>query len=235
MAICRPGLLVMLPLLFACQQMPGKGDPVQAKPFSLSHVVKADIDLVAEVSVRQSRGYLQTLARKLYLRNPRQLRRSELPDMSVGSAVERVFSDHSAPPQLQGRRSAQAITLAFDPDFAGDRVAALVYGLRSMSADAYGGEGEFFLSDQFDPQRIYHLARNMEVAAWRLRTASDEQGRPLLLSSVDSDGQVNLSFERLFGKLIAVNDHFAVVIADSTNRQLKNVIQGFASMVFFPI
>jgi hypothetical protein len=46
---------------------------------------------------------------------------------------------------------------------------------------------------------------------------------------------VNLTFSRIFGKLIGMNDLFAEVVADTTNRTIKNVIQGFASAVFFPI
>jgi len=41
--------------------------------------------------------------------------------------------------------------------------------------------------------------------------------------------------ERLVGKLVALQDHFAQIVADTSNRRSKNVIQSVASAVFFPI
>lgn len=233
MRICS--LLLLTLLLGACQTTPDADAPVQPRRFELSAVAKADIDLVAEVSVRQSRDYLRQLARKLYLRNPNQLQRTASPGMDLERAVARLFEIPAALPQLQGARAATALSLTFDESFAGDRVAAFIYGLRSMMVDAYGGEAQFYMSDEYDPQKLYYLARNIEIAAWRLRSAAHSDGRLFLLSSVGQDGEINLSFERLFGKLIALHDHFAYVVADTTNRRIKNVIQGMASAVFFPI
>ena len=105
-----------------------------------------------------------------------------------------------------------------------------------MQRDAYGGEYEFFLHHEFDPQKLYYLARNIEIASWRLRNKKWPDGRLFLLSSgADQNGVSNLSYERLFGKLIALQDHFAYVVADTTNRRIKNVVQSMATAVFFPI
>jgi hypothetical protein len=45
----------------------------------------------------------------------------------------------------------------------------------------------------------------------------------------------NLSFERLFGKLIATHDGNAEFIADKTNRRIKYVIQEVARLIFLPV
>lgn len=235
----RPGvwLVLLLALLVAgCAATPGRNDPLQGRDFELGDVAKGDIDLVAEVTVQQARAYLRELAVKLYRRNPNQLRRAALPGLDVNRAVARLFVDHPVLPQLHGRRSAAAVELAFQPAFGGDRVAAFIFGLRSMTEAAYGGEGPFYLVHEFHPQKIYYLARNIEIAAWRLRHRVDAQGRPYLLSTGrDRAGTLNLGFARLFGKLIAVHDQFAQVVADSGSRRIKDVIQGVASAVFFPI
>jgi hypothetical protein len=227
-------LLFGLSLLVGCQSTPSADDPVKPSGFELRNVVKGDTDLVAEISVRQARDYLRELARKLYLRNPNQLLRAGRTELDVPHAVDRLFATPAVVPQLQGKRSADAILLAFDESFEGDRVAAFIYGLRSMTADAYGGEGEFYLSNEYDAQKLYYLARNVEIADWRLRSKRDVEGRLFLQSSI-ADGDVNLSFERLFGKLIGLHDQFAQVVADINDRRIKNVIQGVASAVFFPI
>ena len=135
---------------------------------------------------------------------------------------------------MQGRRSSDAITLAFEPDFTGDRVQAFAFGLRTMLLDAYGGDEELYLHESVDPQTLYYLARNFEIALWKLKHDADPDGRVLLLSD-SLEGTGDLSFARLGGKLISLQDMMAQVIADQTNRQIKTVIQSVASAVFFPI
>ncbi len=208
---------------------------MQVRDFRLQDVAKGDIDMVAEITVRQHRRYLRELAEKLYRRNPDQLRRG------LGEREAAVRALLGSPPrrlsvQWQNRRGGDLIMLGLSEGFRGDRVAAFVYGLRSMAIAAYGGEGDFYLSHDYHPQKIYYLARNVEIAAWRLRARRDARGRPLLLSGgAGPGGTFNASFERLFGKLVALHDHFAQVVAEASNRRIKNVIQSVASAVFFPI
>ncbi len=237
MACCRWLLPLWLMLVAGCQVRPAPDAPLQPGRFQINDVAKSDIDLVAEVTVRQSLGYLRELALKLYQRNPSQLRRGGYAaDRKAVVARLMGVPDRHMRAQWRGRTGGRLIGLALAPEFTGDRVAALVYGLRSMLAAAYGGEGPFYLAHEYDPQKIYYLARNFEIAAWRLRHARDAQGRLLLLSTgMDAGGAINASYERLEGKLIALQDHFARVVADSSNRRIKNVIQGLASAVFFPI
>ncbi len=227
-------LAFLLLVLAGCQGMPREDGPA-VREFRWRDLAKSDIDLVAEVTLRQYRTYLRELADKLYRRNPTQLRRG----VGEREAALRQIMGRPGPgllAQWRGRRGVRLVELALSAGFEGDRVAAFVYGLRSMVVAAYGSEDEFFLSDEYDPQKIYHLARNIEIAAWRLRVTRDAEGRPLLLSvGIAPDGAVNASYERLFGKLIALHDHFAQVVADSTHRRIKNVIQGVASAVFFPL
>ena len=207
---------------------------MQADYFDLSSVAKSDGDMVVEINLRQSRRYLKELARKLYKRNPNQLRRGGHADHDA--ALRALFGPRRLVHYrgLYGKRSAQAIYLAFDDAFTGDRVAALIEGMRTMMMDAYDGKEDFYLYDILDPQKIYYLARNYEITFWKLRHDRDLTGRPFLLSN-SLEGNGNLSFERLAGKLIALQDLMAKVVADGSNRQIKNVIQRVTSAVFFPI
>lgn len=235
MNACRVTLLLLLIVTLAgCQSRPNRGDPVQSREFAINDLAKADVDMVAEVSVRHSLDYLRELARKLYVRNPNQVRRGG--HLSTEAALNALFGARRLDryPGLDGRRSAEAIALAFDTQFAGDRVAAFVEGMRTMLLDGYGGKHSFYLHDSLDPQKLHYLARNFEIAFWKLGHDRDADGRLLLLSNA-LEGSGDLSFERIAGKLIGLQDHMAQVIADSTNRQIKNVIQSVASAVFFPI
>lgn len=156
--------------------------------------------MLAEVNVLQSLGYLRELTRKLYVRNPNQLRRGG--HGSRDEALARLFGPRliGSLEELGGRRAAAAISVAFQPEFGGDRVQALAFGMRNMLLDAYGGDPEVYLHESLDPQTLYYLARNFETAFWRLKQDRDTAGQPFLLSN-SLDGTGDLSFERLAGKV----------------------------------
>lgn len=124
--------------------------------------------------------------------------------------------------------------LAFRADFAGDRVFAFTVGLASMLYQAYGGKEEFYLFDTIEPQSIYNAARNVEVAAWRLSNGRDAAGALQLLSNEPAGDPPNLSFEREFGKLIALQDVLARVLAQQENRTLRRIVQQIPG-VFLPV
>ena len=233
-ASSRLFMLFVVVALSACSVPPGRDAPVQSREFGIDDLAKADIDMVAEVNVRHSLDYLGELARKLYVRNPNQLRRSGYPtrEAALRDLVERQRGLYER--DLRGRRSTVAIALAFDETYPGDRVAAFVVGMRTMLLDGYDGKSRFYVHDMLDPQRLYYLARNFEIAFWKLGHDRDVDGSLFLLSN-SLDGSGDLSFERIAGKLIGLQDHMAQVVADSTNRQIKNVVQGVAQAVFFPI
>lgn len=234
MIVFRPILLLLLTgVLLACQS-PSQRQVVQSRVFAIDDLAKADIDMVAEVNIRQSMDYLRELARKLYVRNPNQLRRGG--HASVEAALHALFGLRRLDqyPGLLGRRSTDAIQLAFDETYMGDRVGAFVEGMRTMLLDAYGGKQHFYLHHTLDPQKLHYLARNFEIAFWKLGHDEDAGGRLYLLSNA-LEGSGDLSFERIAGKLIGLQDHMAQVTADGTNRRIKNVIQSVASAVFFPI
>jgi hypothetical protein len=227
-------LFIIIFFLSACQTQTSKENVIKEREFQFKDIAKADTDMFVDVSMRQSMNYLKQLAYKLYLRNPDQLRRANMND--IDQAVSRLFVNEwqETLPGLFNTRSIAAIHLAFEDSFEGDRVAALIDGLRGMLLDAYEGKTKFYIYDSLEPQKIYNLARNFEIAFWKLGHDKKLDGEVFLLSN--ATGRIkNLSFERLYGKLISLHDFVAIVIADSTNRNIKNIIQGVAKMVFLPI
>ena len=209
--------------------------PYQAEHgFHFQSIMKTDIDSIAEYHQRRTLALVRELMEKLYRRNPREWRKGGA--ASMDDAVAKVFeTKHWQFPQLHGRYGIDAMRLAFDEDYAGDRVLALIAGLCGMIIASYDGKTEFFLFDDLDAQRLYNAARNVEIAAWKLRTARDKNGLPLLLSTSLDPDDPNLSFERLFGKIIAHQDSMADIMAAKSDRRIKQVIQGVASAVFIPI
>jgi len=226
---------MLILLLGGCNSNTTKESAVESRSFQLKDIAKSDVDLVAETHLKLTLEQLKILMKKLYLRNPRERRKSAVAHIDV--AVEKVFGANRQPhfPMLQGKRSVDSMRLAFDESYSGDRVLALVEGLRGMVLDSYNGQREFYLPDELDPQKLHNAARNVEIAVWKLSNDRDAKGRLYLLTNEMSGAAPNLSFERLFGKIIALQDSMAVIVADATNRRIKNVIQSAASAVFMGI
>tara|TARA_Y100001935_G_scaffold200408_1_gene168728 strand:+ start:19084 stop:19791 length:708 start_codon:yes stop_codon:yes gene_type:complete len=227
-------ILFFLYLLIGCQ-IQNTNSPIGQQKFRISDMAKGDIDLVAEVSVKQANSYLKELTEKLYRQNPTYVKGVGSFEQNIKDSISKIFSKRKFQ-EFQEKRAADLIMLALSDDYLGDRVAAFIRGIKDMQTDAYGGEKEFFLFHKFDPQKIYYLARNIEIASWRIRNKKQKSGQPYLVSiTVNEEGEPNISSERLFGKLISLHDHFAHLIAGTTNRRIKNVVQGLASAIFFPI
>ena len=96
---------------------------------------------------------------KLYRRNLREWRKDN--DSSMDAAVARAFDPRSGFHfvELGQARGADAIVLALKPEYAGDRVFAFGVGLASMIFLAYNEKTQFYLTDSFDPQKLYNSAR----------------------------------------------------------------------------
>ncbi len=203
--------------------------------FRLENLAKSDIDFVADGHIRAQEAHLRELTIKLYKRNPAELKKK------AGASLDKRLTQLFARPgellfdELGGKQSADAMLLGFEPDYKGDRVFAVMAGLTDMIRRSYGYKQEFFMLDELDQQKLFNSARNIEVLVWRLAQRRGVGGQPLLLTNEIGEQGSNLSFERLFGKMIALQDMLAQITADKTNRSITKVIQNTATMVFLPI
>ena len=213
----------------------GKRAAPAERDFQPSDLLKSDIDIAAEVHLRESLASARLIVEKLYRRNPREWRKGNQPDPQA--AVARTFDTTRAfeLPELAGKRGTDAILLGLQPDYTGDRVAAFGAGLGGMLLAAYNGKTQFYLTDTLDAQKLYNAARNVEIAAWKLANARDAQGALLLLTNEMGATAPNLSFERELGKIIAYQDAMAQIAAQRTNRTIRRVVQTLATAVFLPI
>jgi hypothetical protein len=212
----------------------GKRPPPTAEPLRIQDLAKSDVDNVTETHLEESLAIVQNLGEKLYRRNPREWRKG--PTKSAEAAIARAFdrSQEWRFAELGYVGGTDAIHLAFRPEFSGDRVFAFTVGLASMLYQAYGGKEEFYIFDTVEPQSVYNAARNVEIAVWKLSNARDANGQLFLLSNEAGDPP-NLSFEREFGKLIALQDVLARILAQQENRTLRRIVQQLPSAVFLPV
>src|SRR5258708_19167661 len=130
--IRRIFLLACVPVVAACAGNATAPRQAASSGFNPSQLAKTDIDRVAEAHQREIFSNLKLLTEKLYRRNPRELKKSGQASITVG--VARIFEGQHAWifPELQGKRGTQAIQLALQNDYSGDRVLAFIAGLGSM-------------------------------------------------------------------------------------------------------
>tara|TARA_R110001583_G_scaffold38163_2_gene123296 strand:+ start:50 stop:760 length:711 start_codon:yes stop_codon:yes gene_type:complete len=203
--------------------------------FKMKNLVKGDVDMIVDQHIQELNTLTARLLVKLYKRNPKELAKAP------GKTIEKRRHQLAVPPpnyhfaELSREVGDGALSLAFNPNFSGDRVFALMVGLKSMLHGSYGMRTEIFLLDELNQQLLYHSARNLEIINWRLNNYRGDDGQLYLLSNGVQAGIANLSFERLFGKMILIQDMMAKVVSGKNNRTINTVVHSLASTVLLPI
>lgn len=196
---------------------------------------KTDFDRMADHEIRENIQSLRTLMIKLYKRNPSELKKSTSDDAE--KMVNWVFNGNhnwyfEAINNVQGT---DAIYLAFNEEYKGDRVLPFIVGIYTMLIKAHGGKKEFYLFDSVDPQLLYNASRNIETAVWKLSNAKNSTGKPFLLANELTEKENNLSFEREFGKIIGRTDFLAFTLSEKMERGITRIIQNVATGLLIPI
>ncbi|GJM05113.1 MAG: hypothetical protein DHS20C09_11040 [marine bacterium B5-7] len=229
-------IAIALFLLASCnKEIVRKNEPVE-EVSGLTSIAKSDIDNVLDVHIRESQRLLKELMIKLYKRNPRELKKTNL--KLPQEHIVRLFElEHTWEfPEFEGRYDVDVIKMTFTDEYRGDRVFSFIAGLMAMIMKSYNYKSEFYMFDSIDPQKLYNCARNIEIAVWKLGHNVDANGELFLYSNSLAEEEIsNLSYERLFGKLIATQDNIATIIANKNNRTITTVIQRMASAIFLPI
>ena len=229
-------IFLCISLNYGCnREVVRENQPIN-KDSGISQLAKSDIDNVIEIHINESHRLLKELMSKLYKRNPRELKKS--PYKIADENIVRLFDlKHTWDfPELEGTHDIESIRLVFNDEYEGDRVFAFVSGLMSMIMKSYNYKSKFYIIDSVDPQKLYNCARNIEIAMWKLSNDYDSTGKLFLISNSLSDDKIrNLSYERLFGKLIATQDNMAIILANKKQRGIKKIIQNMATAVFLPI
>lgn len=202
--------------------------------FKFKNIAKTNIDIISELHMNQAIGLLKTLTQKLYKKNPRELQKA--PGENIESRLEQIFKCpvEKKLAELDFKEGTEAILLGFEPGFKGDRVFAIMVGLYTMIHKSYNSKCELFMLDYLNEQNLYNSARNIEILVWRLKMRKNDNGSLILLTNSFDSEIKNLSYERLFGKLISLQDTMALIVSDRTGRIINKAVQ-MAGMAFLPI
>ena len=214
----------------------GKPMPERGDKSSVAQLAKNDLDRMADVELEENTKSLRLLMTKLYKRNPKELAKStsESSEKMTDWVFDGAPQHHYLFAEIDKKQGTDAMYLAFEPNFNGDRVLALIVGMHTMLLKAHGNKTEFYLTDEIHPQNLYNVARNIEIAAWKLSTNRHANGELMLLSNELSDTERNLSFEREIGKLIGRIDLYAFTLAEKSQRLISRIVQSVATMAFLP-
>lgn len=202
--------------------------------YQLKNLAKSDVNLVADEFIEESRREVRELIVKLYKRNPDQL--AIIPGMTLKGRLAQFKTAHGVLdfPELDGLQGIDAMNLTFDPAYRGDRVFALVVGLGGMLRQAYSFKSELFMTDELNSAALLTSARNVEILLWKLKNTRKSNGDHYLITSEYGGVVDNLSFERLFGKLIVLQEMMARIADDSTDRKVTTAVHAVSS-VFLPL
>ena len=229
----RAAMLLACMAMAACSTQMGR-DGRKESSLDVKYLAKTEIDRMADTSRSEVNNGLLAIADKLYRRNPKEWKKSGA--ASREAAVDRLRNRvYRSWPEFNGARERQAAALAFNEAYAGDRVAALVFGLLTMVDAAFEHKQEFYILDSLNETKLYNAARNMDVAVWKLGHDRNAAGELFLLSNELDPNNRNLSYEREFGRVMGLLDFMAKVVADRSGRSLSRVTQSVATMVFLPV
>lgn len=219
----RKLIIVLLPLLLcACGG------------YELKNLAKSDIDLVADQFIIKTRSDVLELVVMLYNRNPDQL--AKIPGMTIEGRLAQLkvrrYKLQFA--ELEYKQDIDAMNLAFDPNYRGDRVFALIVGLGSMLRRAYAYQPEMFFPDQLETEMLLTSARNVEMLWWKLKNVRKPNGQHYIVTYEDRGVVNNLSFERLFGEIVVLQEMMAEIVGDTGNRAVTSAVHA-VSKVFIPL
>lgn len=201
----------------------------------LTNIAKTDIDIITEIHVSNAKENIEDLIIKLYKLNPIYIRKNEKFN-NVSEVIIDIFKDIDVKKiDKTGKDNINLILKGFNHDFNGDRIYYICKGLYGMINASYNYKNKFYLTDpKLDAQKLMNTAINIETLVWRLSN-SKNNGELLIKTNNINKNKINLSFERLFGKLINNQENMARIISSQQGRIIQKAAKGIVSSIFLPI
>ena len=201
----------------------------------LTNIAKSDIDIITEIHSNNAKEYIEDLIIKLYKINPVYIHKNQNFN-TVSAVIIDIFKEVDIKTvDKTGKENINLILKGFDKDFNGDRIYFICKGLYGMINASYDFKRKFYLTDKkLDPQKLMNTAINIENLVWRLSNTK-ANNKLLITTNNIKENKVNLSFERLFGKLIHNQENMARIISSQQGRIIQKAAKGIVSTIFLPI
>ena len=202
----------------------------RAESYDNHEWMQSSANRIANLALRDNLQSIRRVQLSLYRRNPREWRKGS---SSADDAIQRTWEavmQAKPMPALGGKDSKSgidAVRLAFEPGYAGDRVAALVYGWATMLKEANGNTWEQTMVDGVNAENSYRAARNIEISLWLIGSKTGADGQPLLLATEISERGRNLVVDRELSKIVARLDLLAAQADEKYRRAALDFAQGW--------
>lgn len=181
----------------------------RAQNYASREWLQSGTNRLANLALRDNLQSIRRVQLSLYRRNPREWRKwCATADEATQRTWDAVMNDRPLA-ELRGATSIDAVRLAFEPHYEGDRVAALVVGWAAMLKQANGDTWEQTLIDGVSAENAHRAARNVEISLWLLSARAGADGKPLLLSTEISERGRNLVVDRELSKVVGRLDLLA--------------------------
>ena len=199
----------------------------------LKNIAKTDIDIITEIHVVNAKSHIEDLIIKLYKLTPVYIKKNQNFN-SVSQVILDIFKEVNIDEiDKTGQKNIDLILKGFDKNFTGDRIYYICKGLHGMINASYNYKSKFYLTDpKIDAQKIMNTAINIETLVWRLSNTRDN-GKLIIKTNNIEKNKINLSFERLFGKLINNQENMARIISSQQGRMIQKAAKGIVSKVLF--
>ena len=222
-------LKVLLPialalLLAGCGATRSTG---RAEAYGNNEWIQSGANRVANLAPRDNLESVRRVQASLYRRNPREWRKWAPSQDEAARRVWDMAMNEKPMPQLAGATGLDAVRAAFDLNFQGDRVAALVLGWTAMLKQANGNTWSQTMIDGVDAENAFRVARNMEISLWLLYARRDAKDQPILLSTEISDQGRNLVVDRELSKVVARLDLLAAQADEKYRRAALDFSQNW--------
>ena len=198
----------------------------------LKNIAKTDIDIITEIHVVNAKSHIEDLIIKLYKLNPIYIKKNQNFN-SVSQVILDIFKEVNIDEiDKTGQKNIDLILKGFDKNFTGDRIYYICKGLYGMINASYNYKSKFYLTDpKIDAQKIMNTAINIETLVWRLSNTRDN-GKLIIKTNNIEKNKINLSFERLFGKLINNQENMARIISSQQGRMIQKAFQNLNLFYF---
>ena len=216
-------LLVLATFLTSCQKN------------IFTNITKTDIDIVSEIHVINAKGYIEELIIKLYKLNPIYIQKNNKFN-KISEVIIDIFKETDISKiDKSGKENIDYILKGFEKTFNGDRVYFISKGLYGMINASYNYKDKFYLTDpKLSSEKLMNTAINIETLVWRLSNTK-KNGEILIKTNNIDDDKINLSFERLFGKLINNQENMSRIISSQQGRAVQKAAKRIVSTIFLPI
>ncbi|MBT7542888.1 MAG: hypothetical protein HN613_02370 [Gammaproteobacteria bacterium] len=202
----------------------------------LTNIAKTDIDIVTEIHARNAKEYIEELVIKLYKINPVYIQNNKEFN-NVSEVIIDIFKDvNKNKIDKTGKENIDFILKGFSDEFDGDRIYYITKGLFGMINASYNYKKKFYITDKIlNSQKLMNTSTNIKTLVWRLSNTKGKNNVILIKTNNIANNNINLSFERLFGKLINNQENMAMIISSQEGRIIHEAAKGIVSSIFLPI